>query len=98
MALETLLSQHSRKQKVINGVFGFYGISTIFGYLMPNPLQKYVVHSISFQDFLVQAFQIGVDSGKFILLLLYILWDDRPIFMISDSNEQLQQQLEYTLL
>ena len=32
------------------------------------------------------------------MLLLYILEDDRPIFMISDSNEQLQQQLEYTLL
>ena len=31
------------------------------------------------------------------MLLLYILWDDRPIFMISGSNEQLQQQLEYTL-
>ena len=29
---------------------------------------------------------------------LYILWDDWPIFRISDSNEQLQQQLEYTLL
>ena len=28
----------------------------------------------------------------------YILWDDWPIFMISASNEQLQQQFEYTLL
>ena len=32
------------------------------------------------------------------MLLLYILWDDWPIFMISGSNEQLQQQLEYTLI
>ena len=32
------------------------------------------------------------------MLLLYILWDDWPMFMISVSNEQLQQQLEYTLL
>ena len=32
------------------------------------------------------------------MLLLYILWDDGPIFMISASNQQLQQQLEYTLL
>ena len=32
------------------------------------------------------------------MLLLYILWDDWPIFMITASNEQLQQQLEYTLL
>ena len=29
---------------------------------------------------------------------LYILWDDRPIFMISRWNKQLQQELEYTLL
>ena len=32
------------------------------------------------------------------MLLLYILWDDWQIFMISGSKEQLQQQLEYTLL
>ena len=32
------------------------------------------------------------------MLLLYILWDDWPIFMIASSNEQLQQQLEYTIL
>ena len=32
------------------------------------------------------------------MLLLYILWDDWTIFMISGSNQQLQQQLEYTLL
>ena len=57
----------------------------------------YVVHSISFQAFFIQAFKIVVDSWKFSMLLLYILWDDWPIFMISDSNQQLQQQLEYTL-
>ena len=32
------------------------------------------------------------------MLLLYILSDDWSIIMISASNEQLQQQLEYTLL
>ena len=32
------------------------------------------------------------------MLLLYILWYDWPIFMIPGSNQQLQQQLEYTLL
>ena len=32
------------------------------------------------------------------MLLLYILRDDWPIFMISASNEQLQKQLEYTLI
>ena len=51
-----------------------------------------------FTDFFVQAFIIVVDSSKFSMLLLYILWDDWPIFMISGSNQQLQQQLEYTLL
>ena len=51
-----------------------------------------------FPDFFVQAFKIVVDSWKFCMLLLYILWDDWPIFMISASNEQLQQELEYTLL
>ena len=54
--------------------------------------------SISFQTFFVRAFKIVVDSWKFTMLLLYILWDDGPIFMISGSNQQLQQQLEYTLL
>ena len=39
-----------------------------------------------------------VDTWKFTMFLLYILWDDWPIFMVSASNEQLQQQLEYTLL
>ena len=60
--------------------------------------QQYVVHSISFQTFFVQAFEIAVDPWKFSMLLLDILWDDWPIFMFSGSNEQLQQQLEYTLL
>ena len=58
----------------------------------------YVVPSISFQTFFVRAFKIVVASWKFSSLLLYILWDDWPIFMISGSNEQLQQQFEYTLL
>ena len=57
-----------------------------------------MVYSISFQTFFVQAFKIGVDSWKFPMLLLYILWDDWPIFMISASNQQLQQELEFTLL
>ena len=57
-----------------------------------------MVYLISFQTFLVQAFKIVVDSWKFTMLLLYILWNDWPIFMISGLNEQLQQQLEYTLL
>ena len=57
-----------------------------------------MVHSISFQPFFVQAFYIVIDSWQFSMLLLYILWDDWQIFRISASKEQLQQQLEYTLL
>ena len=57
-----------------------------------------MVPSISFQTFFVQAFKIVVGSWKFNIILLYILWDDWPIFMISGWKEQLQQQLEYTLL
>ena len=51
-----------------------------------------------FPDFFVQVFRIDVNSWKFSMLLLYVEWDDWPIFMISGSNQQLQQQLEYTLL
>ena len=52
---------------------------------------------IKFPDIFVQAFKIVGDSLKVSMLLLDILWDDWLIFIISDSNEQLQQQLEYTL-
>ena len=59
----------------------------------------FVVNSISFQTFFfVQAFKIVEDSWTFSMLLLYIWWDDWPIFMISGLNKQLLQQLEYTLL
>ena len=62
---------------------------------------KCFVYTLSFNtfpDFFVQAFKIVVDSWKFTMLLLSILWDDWAIFMISASNEQLQQQWEYTRL
>ena len=39
-----------------------------------------------FPDFFVQAFKIVVDSWKFTMLLLYILWDNWPIFMNSYSS------------
>ena len=35
-------------------------------------------------DFFVQTLKIGLDTWKFGMLLLHILWDDLPIFMISD--------------
>ena len=61
-------------------------------------IHKYVVPSIGFQTFFVPESKIVVDSWKFSMLLLYILWDDWSIFMISGSNQQLQQKLGYTLL
>ena len=57
-----------------------------------------MVYSISFPKFFVSAFKICVDTWKFSRLLLHMLCDDWLIFIISDSDEQLQQQLEYTLL
>ena len=56
------------------------------------------VHTISFQTFFIWAFKIVVDTWKSSMLLQYILWNDWTTFMISSSNKQLQQQLEYTLL
>ena len=38
--------------------------------------KDYEVHTIRFQTFLVWAFKIVVDSWKFTMLSLYILWDD----------------------
>ena len=40
----------------------------------------YEGHTISFQTFFVWAFKIDVVTWKFSMLLLYILWDDWPIF------------------
>ena len=57
-----------------------------------------MVKSVSFHTFFLQAFKIDVDSWKFSMLWLYILWDDWPIFIILGSNEQLHSLLEYTLL
>ena len=59
---------------------------------------EYMVPSISFQTFFVQSLKIVVDSWKFTMLLLYILWDNWPIFMILGSNEQLEWELKYILL
>ena len=53
---------------------------------------------MGFQTFFVRPFRISVDTWKFNMLLLYILWEDQLIFMTSDLKEQLQQELEYTLL
>ena len=67
---------------------------------LKEPFVVYQVHDAfnKFPYFFVQAFRIVIDSWKFTKLLLYILWDDWPIFMISGSNQHLQQQLEYILL
>ena len=51
-----------------------------------------------FTDFFLYRHLKLLYSWKFSILLLYILWDDWPIFMISGLNEQLQQELECTQL
>ena len=51
-----------------------------------------------FLDFFVQACKIVVDSWKFTVLLLCILRDDMPNFLISGKNEKLNQELQYTQL
>ena len=58
----------------------------------------YVMPFNKFQDVFLLVFKISVDSWKFSMSLLSILWDDLPIFVISGSKEQLRQELEYTLL
>ena len=70
--------------------------SNVYTYVVSSI--TYVVPSIRLPTFFVHAFKIVVGSRKFSMLLLYILWDDWPIFMISGSNQQLQQELEYILL
>ena len=50
-----------------------------------QPVKRYLGHSISFQTFLVHAFKIVVDSWKFTMLLLYFLWDDRPILWFKST-------------
>ena len=62
----------------------------------PLTLKKNKRRDIREADLFVQAFKIVVDTWKFSMLLLYIVWDDWSIFIISGSKEQLQQQLEYT--
>ena len=71
-------------------------LSIIFITLISSRLVRGALNK--FPDFFLQTFTVVVDSWKFSMLLIYLLWDDWPIFMISCSNEQLQQQLEYTLL
>ena len=70
---------------------------SIFG-INSNCVKVSSIYVVSRLFFFVLAFKIVEDSWKFNMLLLHILWDDWPIFMISALNEQLQQQLEYTLL
>ena len=51
-----------------------------------------------FPDSFVQASKIVLALKISVCYSYDILWDDWPIFLISDSNEQLHQQLKYTLL
>ena len=70
----------------------------VFLYYQNITIWIYKVHMIGVQTFFVWAFKIVIDTWKFTMLLLYIIWADWPISRILHSNERLQQQLEYTLL
>ena len=63
----------------------------------PIYIYIYVVHSISFQTFLYGHLKL-VWTLEISVCYCYISWHDWPIFIISASKKQLQQELEYTLL
>ena len=75
-------------------IFIYLSIHLCLGQPTPNLVSIVHIHG-TFKDFLDFFLYRHL---KFTMLLLYILWDDWPIFMIAASNEQLQQGLEYTLL
>ena len=54
----------------------------------------YMIHSISFQTFLYRQLKLS-ETLENSVCYCSTSWDDWPIFMISHSKEQLQQQLEY---
>ena len=69
----------------------FFIITSLFGEIDDFLESIYLRGAFNkFPDFFVQAFKMVVDSWEFSMLLLYILWDYWPIFMISGLNEQLQ--------
>ena len=74
------------------------GISVLPARYDDDDIYIYIYSPFNFPHFFVQAFEIVVNFWKFSMSLLYILWDEWPILMISGSNKQLQQELEYTLL
>ena len=59
-----------------------------------------VVHSISFQTFLYRHSKLSKTLKNSVCYCYTSWWPIFywPIFMISGSNEQLQQELEYTLI
>ena len=71
-----------------NFIFGL----TVYIYIY---IYIYVVPTIGFQIIFVHAFKIVVESWKFTVIAIYLM---RWLTKFYDSNEQLQQQLEYTLL
>ena len=77
---------------------GFYGISTIVVYSMPNPIYTYVVPSISFQIFLNKHLKLSETLNNSVCYCYSSYEMTHQFLWFSGSNEQLQQQLEYTLL
>ena len=71
-------------------------LSIIWKSYLSDKIKRYIyiyIYTLGIQWvsrlFFALAFKIVLDSWKFSMLLVYMLWDDWPIFMISASNEQL---------
>ena len=96
----TTLQGDKTRRTLEAGMWYIYMYIYITFFFIDSHYTIMIIHGTfnKFTDFFVQAFKIVVDSWKFTMLLLYILWGDCPTFMISASNDQLQQELEYTLL
>ena len=62
---------------------GFYGISTIVGYLMPNPLNTYIVN---IYDLLTHFIDNILKRFKYFYQIQIILFTINPLFATSEVD------------
>ena len=71
---------------VLFGLVGFYGISTIVGYLMPNPLHTYIKYMIWFGWVLwhIKNFRLfNTESSLYIYIYIYRIWFSSVLWHIN---------------
>ena len=95
-----ILTRHCDRELIVVNVYYFQILNKKEHSIITTLFSSHIGHMYiytfirgefnKFPDFFGQAFRIVVESWTFTMLLLYILWDDWPIFMISGSNEHLQ--------